>query len=99
MVDRGSAVRAAIIIFTLSLSACGTVKYVEKPVAVPVEKVVKEHIDQSLLLPCPDKPDQLKNGITNGELRSTVLAYQNQYVPCLESRLESIKELYGAITN
>lgn len=87
--------RLILIICALSLSACETVKYVDRPYPVEVVKEIPAKVDPSFLLPCDNKPDTLKNGITNGELREIAVGYEGRYVPCLESRLKAINDLYG----
>ena len=75
------------------LCACSNTQVVEKP--APVEVVHEKYVplDQTLLADCPNRPQDVTNGKTNGELRASLLAWQIVYGPCIEGKLASIRSL------
>jgi hypothetical protein len=85
--------RTVVILLSLALSACASPPVIEKPVAVEVERKVYVSMPADFLSPCQAKPARLVDRLTNGELRSIALQYQNVYAPCLESRLEAIRKV------
>jgi len=83
----------AIFSFISLLSACGTSPVVVKTVAVEVVKTSYTTLPAEFLSACSEHPAPLKDGLTNGDLRSIALAWQNSYGPCLESKLNAILNL------
>lgn len=85
------------VIFVLSLillSACSTPgPVVEKTIPVIVQKQVFVPLSQEILSDCLNRPEPLLNGLSNSELRSIALQWQNLYGPCLEGKLSAIRAL------
>lgn len=81
------------VILSICLSACASPQVIEKPVPVEIVKQVYVPLDASLLADCTGKPDPVLNGSSNGQLRASYLALAVVYLPCLEQRLQSIRDL------
>ena len=92
VISEAKAIAMYFSIFIL-LSSCSSPAVIEK--TVPVEIVTTKYIPipSEILSACPEHPAALANGITNGELRSIALQWQNIYGPCLESHLDAIRAL------
>ena len=77
------------------LSSCASTPCVPTVKTVPVEIVKTKYlpIPSDILSACPENPDPLANGLTNGELRRIALQWQNVYGPCLESKLDAVRAL------
>jgi len=88
-----SKIKLLFFVFISLISACGTSPVVVKTVPVEVVKNSYISLPAELLSACQDRPAPLKDGITNGDLRSIALAWQNSYGPCLESKLNAIRNL------
>lgn len=85
---------ASCLSIALVLSACASSPpVVVKPQAVVVEKEKLVSLPPDLIGACPNKPPNLKEGATNGDLLWAYVGLSTSYIPCLEQKLESIRRL------
>lgn len=75
------------------LGCAQTPPVVTKPVAVRVEVERLVSLPPDLLAPCQNKPPAIQPGATNGDLLWSYIGVSNSYVPCLEDKLQSIRNL------
>lgn len=85
--------RNLIIIASIVLASCASPEVVEHQDPVLIKKEVYVPLDAALLEACSGKPDPVLNGSTNGTLRASYLALTQVWAPCMEQRLQSIRDL------